>query len=325
MVTRFIALLALVSGLHAPLISRALAQYPARPVRLVVPAAPGGGTDIVTRSVVPALSENLGQTVVIENRGGAGGVIGSDLVAKAAPDGYTLLMVYVSHATNPTLNKTLPYDTLRDFAPITLMSHEPTLLVTHPSVPANTLAEFIVWAKEGAAKGKLSYATDPGSAGFLAGELFKQATGLKAIEFIPYKGSGPAAADVVAGHVPYMWSVISIATPFVKQGRMKALAIASEKRAPGLPEVPTTAEGGLADFAVSGWYVLVAPAKTPQAVIERVNDAAQKALKNEGVLQRLAASGTQPIGAGPVEAAAHIRAEMARWDRVLKAVGVQPN
>ena len=303
--TRFIALLALVSGLLA---APALAQYPARPIRLVVPAAPGGGTDIVTRSVVPALSENLGQTVVIENRGGAGGVIGSDLVAKAAPDGYTLLMAYVSHATNPTLNKTLPYDTLRDFAPITLMSHEPTLLVTHPSVPANTLAEFIAWAKEGAAKGKLSYATDPGSAGFLAGELFKQATGLKAIEFIPYKGSGPAAADVVAGHVPYMWSVISIATPFVKQGRMKALAIASEKRAPGLPEVPTTAEGGLADFAVSGWYVLTAPAKTPQAVIERVNDAAQKALKNEGVLARLAASGTQPIGAGPVEAAAHIRA-----------------
>ncbi len=148
---------------------------------------------------------------------------------------------------------------------------------------------------------------------------------LKAIEYIPYKGSGPAAADVVAGHVPYMWSVISIATPFVKQGRMKALAIASEKRAPGLPEVPTTAEGGLADFAVSGWYALVAPAKTPQAVIERVNDAAQKALKNEAVLARLAASGTQPIGAGPVEAAAHIRAEMARWDRVLKAAGVQPN
>jgi len=321
-VIRFIALLALVSGLFA---APALAQYPTRPIRLVVPAAPGGGTDIVTRSVVPALSENLGQPVVIENRGGAGGVIGSEVVAKAAPDGYTLLMVYVSHATNPTLNKTLPYDTLRDFAPITLMSHEPTLLVTHPSVPANTLAEFIVWAKEGAAKGKLSYATDPGSAGFLAGELFKQATGLKAIEFIPYKGSGPAAADVVAGHVPYMWSVISIATPFVKQGRMKALAIASAKRAPGLPEVPTTLEGGLPDFAVSGWYILTAPANTPKNIIDRLNDAAQKALKNEAVLARLAASGTQPIGAGPVEAAAHIRAEMARWDRVLKAAGVQPN
>ena len=324
--TRFIALLALVPGLlAAPLVSPAWAQYPTRPIRLVVPAAPGGGTDIVTRSVVPALSENLGQNVLIENRGGAGGIIGSDLVAKAAPDGYTLLMVYASHATNPTLNRTLPYDTLRDFAPITLMAHEPTLLVTHPSVPANTLAEFIAWAREGAAKGKLSYATDPGSAGFLAGELFKQATGLKAIEFIPYKGSGPAAADVVAGHVPYMWSVISIATPFVKQGRMKALAIAAEHRAPGLPEVPTTAEGGLPDFAVSGWYILIAPANTPKAIIDRLNDAAQKALKNEGVLQRLAASGTQPIGAGPVEAAAHIRAEMARWDRVLKAAGVQPN
>ena len=317
---RITALLVL-SLLAAP----ALAQYPVRPIRLVVPAAPGGGTDISTRSIVPALQEILGQTVVIENRGGAGGIIGTDLVAKAAPDGYTLLMVYVSHATNPTLNKTLPYDTLRDFAPITLTAHEPTVLVTHPSVPPNTLAEFIAWAKEGAAKGKLSYATDPGSAGFLAGELFKQAVNLKSIEFIPYKGSGPAAADVVAGHVPYMWSVISIATPFVKQGRMKALAIASATRAPGLPDVPTAAEGGLADFAVSGWYVLVAPAKTPQAIIERLNDATQKALKDEGVLRRLAASGTQPIGAGPVEAAAHIRAEMIRWDRVLKAAGVQPN
>jgi len=221
--------------------------------------------------------------------------------------------------------KTLPYDTLRDFAPITLTAHEPTVLVTHPSVPPNTLKEFIAWAKAEAAKGKLSYATDPGSAGFLAGELFKQATNLKSIEFIPYKGSGPAAADVVAGHVPYMWSVISIATPFVKQGRMKALAIASATRAPGLPDVPTAAEGGMADFAVSGWYVLLAPAKTPQAIIERVNDATQKALRNEAVLARLAASGTQPIGAGPEQAAAHIRAEMARWDRVLKAAGVQPN
>jgi tripartite-type tricarboxylate transporter receptor subunit TctC len=303
----------------------ASAQYPVKPVRLIVPAAPGGGTDISTRSIVPALSEFLGQPVVIENRGGAGGIIGTDLVAKAAPDGYTLLMVYVSHATNPTLNKTLPYDTLRDFAPITLTAHEPTVLVTHPSVPPNTLAEFIAWAKEGAAKGKLSYATDPGSAGFLAGELFKQAVNLKAIEYIPYKGSGPAAADVVAGHVPYMWSVISIATPFVKQGRMKAIAIAAEKRAPGLPDVPTAAEAGLADFAVSGWYVLVAPAGTPRNIIDRINDATQKALKNEAVLMRLAASGTQPIGAGPEQAAAHIRAEMIRWDRVLKAAGVGPN
>ena len=317
---RFISLLLL--SLFA---MAAIAQYPVRPIRLVVPAAPGGGTDISTRSIVPALQDNLGQSVVIENRGGAGGIIGTEVVAKAAPDGYTLLMVYVSHATNPTLNRSLPYDTLRDFAPITLTAHEPTVLVTHPSVPANTLAEFIAWAKAGAAQGKLSYATDPGSAGFLAGELFKQATGLKSIEFIPYKGSGPAAADVVAGHVPYMWSVISIATPFVKQGRMKALAIAAERRAPGLPDVPTAAEGGLADFAVSGWYVLVAPANTPRNIIDRVNDATQKALKNEAVLARLAASGTQPIGAGPEQAAAHIRAEMIRWDRVLKAAGVQAN
>src|SRR5882762_529063 len=203
--TRPIAILSLVLLAAHFAISPAAAQYPAKPIHLIVPAAPGGGTDIAARSFAPALQENLGQPVVIENRGGAGGIIGTDLVAKAAPDGYTLLLCYVSHATNPTLVAKLPYDTLRDFAPITLVAHEPNVLVTHPSVPASTLAEFIAYARE--RSGKLSYATDPGSAGFLAGELFKQMAGVK-VEYIPYKGSGPAAADVVAGHVPYMWSVI---------------------------------------------------------------------------------------------------------------------
>jgi tripartite-type tricarboxylate transporter receptor subunit TctC len=227
----------------------------------------------------------------------------------------------VSHATNPTLVAKLPYDTLRDFAPITLVAHEPNVLVTHPSVPASTLAEFIAYARE--RSGKLSYATDPGSAGFLAGELFKQATGLTSIEYVAYKGSGPAAADVVAGHVPYMWSVISIVTPFIKAGRLKGLAIAAERRAPNLPEVPTTAEGGMPDFVVSGWYGLLAPAKTPKAVIDRVHAAAAKALQNEAVLARLATSGSLPIGAGPEQLDAHIRREIARWDKVLKAAGVQ--
>ena len=322
--TKLIARIALIASFLLVAAAQAWAQYPAKPIRLIVPAAPGGGTDITARSFVPQLAENLGQPVVIENRGGAGGVIGTDVVAKAAPDGYTLLMVYVSHATNPTLVTKLPYDTLRDFAPITLISHEPTVLVTHPSVPASTLAEFIAWAKENSAKGKLSYATDPGSAGFLAGELFKQATGLKSIVYIPYKGSGPAAADVVAGHVPYMWSVISIVTPYAKGGRLKALAVAAEHRAPGLPDVPTAAEGGLADFVVSGWYGLVAPAKTPKSVIDRVHAEAARALKNEAVLHRLAMSGSLPIGAGPGELDAHIRNEIARWNRVLTAAGVQP-
>jgi tripartite-type tricarboxylate transporter receptor subunit TctC len=296
-------------------------QYPNRPIRLIVPAAPGGGTDITARSFVPAMQELLGQPVVIENRGGAGGAIGSDVVAKSAPDGYTLLMCYVSHATNPTLAEKLPYDTLRDFTPITLISHEPALLVTHPNLAPNTLAEFIAYAKDPARK--LNYGTDPASAGFLAGELFKQQAGLTHIPYVPYKGSGPAAADVVAGHVPFMWSVISIATPFVRQGRLKALAIASEKRAPGLPDVPTTAEGGMRDFHVSGWYGLLGPAKTPRHVVERVNEAAQKALQNEQVLVRLATSGSQPIGAGPEVFDAHIRKEIPRWEKVLKAAGVK--
>ena len=319
--TRPIAILSLALLAAHFAIAPAAAQYPARPIHLIVPAAPGGGTDITARSFVPALQDNLGQPVVIENRGGAGGIIGTDAVAKAAPDGYTLLLCYVSHATNPTLVAKLPYDTLRDFAPITLVAHEPTALVTHPSVPASTLAEFIAYARE--RSGKLSYATDPGSAGFLAGELFKQATGMTSIEYIPYKGSGPAASDVIAGQVPYMWSVISIATPFIKAGRLKGLAIAAEHRAPGLPEVPTTAEGGMPDFVVSSWYGLVAPAKTPKAVIDRVHAAAAKALQNEAVLARLAMSGSLPIGAGPEQLDAHIRREIARWEKVLKATGVQ--
>jgi tripartite-type tricarboxylate transporter receptor subunit TctC len=296
-------------------------QYPTRPIRLIVPAAPGGGTDITARSFVPQLADNLGQPMVIENRGGAGGVIGTDHVAKATPDGYTLLMVYVSHATNPTLVTKLPYDTMRDFVPITLISHEPTVLVTHPSHPAKTLAEFTAWVKE--RSGTISYATDPGSAGFLAAELYLQRVGAK-VQYIPYKGSGPAAADVVAGHVPYMWSVISIVTPYAKAGRLKPLATAADKRAPALPDVPTAAEAGLPDFSVSGWYALVAPAKTPKNVVERVHTEAVKALKNEAVLQRLAASGSIPIGAGPEELEKHIRTEIARWNKVLTAAGVQP-
>ena len=302
------------------LVGEAAAQYPTRPVRLIVPAAPGGGTDITARSFVPALQDNLGQAVVIENRGGAGGVIGTDVVAKATPDGYTLLMCYISHATNPTLADKLPYDTVRDFAPITLISHEPTVLVTHPSVPANSLAEFTAWAKS--RDGKLSYATDPASAGFLAAELYKQMAGVR-VEYIPYKGSGPASADVLAGHVPYMWSVISIITPHVRSGKMKGLAIAAARRASGLPDVPTTGEGGMPEFHVSGWYGLLAPAKTPQAIIDRLHAATAKALKDEAVLARLATSGSQPIGAGPAEFDAHIRREIVRWDKVLKSAGIQ--
>src|SRR3954467_14057345 len=317
-VTKLLAVLAL-------FISAGAGPHPYRGGRwrLSVRAPPGGGTDITARSVVPAIAENLGQPIVIENRGGAGGVVGSEVVAKAAPDGYTLLMVYISHATNPTLVTKLPYDTERDFTPITLISHEPTVLVTHPSNPAKSLGEFIAWVKDASRAGKLSYATDPGSAGFLAAELFLQRIGAK-VQYIPYKGSGPAAADVVAGHVPYMWSVISIVTPYAKGGRLEALATAAEKRAAALPEVPTAAEGGLPDFAVSGWYALLAPAKTPKGVIDRVNAEAQKALKNEAVVQRLANSGSIPIGAGPDELDKHIRAEIPRWNKVLTAAGVQP-
>ena len=297
-------------------------NWPTKSVRVIVPSAPAGSVDTLGRLLAQKLSSALGQQFVVENRSGSGGVVGSEVVAKAAPDGYTLLMVYISHATNPTLVEKLPYDTIKDFTAITLVSHEPTVLVTHPSVPAKTLAEFTAWAKPQG--DKLSYATDPGSAGFLAAELYKQLAGVKAT-YIPYKGSGPAAADVLAGHVPYMWSVISIITPHVKSGRMKGLAISAEKRAPGLPDVPTTAEGGMKDFAVSGWYGLVAPARTPKEIVDKVNAAALKALKDEKVIERLATGGSLPIGAGPAEFDAHIKREIDRWNKVLKTAGIKLN
>ena len=312
----------LMAVLALALTASAAAQYPNKAVRVIVPAAPGGGTDITARSFVPELQAGLGQSVLIENRGGAGGVIGTEVAAKSAPDGYTLLLCYVSHATNPTLVGKLPYDTLKDFVPITLVGHEPVVLVTHPSNPANSLAEFTRWAKAEEAKGKLSYATDPGSAGFLGAELYKQLSGVKA-EYIAYKGSGPAAADVVGGHVPYMWSVISIVTPYAKGGRLKALAIAAEKRSPSLPDVPTTAEGGMPNFHVSGWYGLLAPAGTPKAIVDRVHSEMVKALKNEAVVARMATAGSQPIGGGPEALDKHIRSEMVRWDKVLRAAGIQ--
>jgi tripartite-type tricarboxylate transporter receptor subunit TctC len=227
-------------------------------------------------------------------------------------------MVYISHATNPTLVEKLPYDTIKDFTAITLVAHEPTVLVTHPSVPAKTLAEFTAWAKPQG--DKLSYATDPGSAGFLAAELYKQLAGVKAT-YIPYKGSGPAAADVLAGHVPYMWSVISIITPHVKSGRMKGLAIAADKRAPGLPDVPTTAEGGMPNFAVSGWYGLVAPAKTPKEVIAALHRATVAALADPVVKKSLGDLGVDIAGSTPEEFAAYIKAEIPKWTAIVKASG----
>ena len=313
-----------VAGLAAALgsVPAVAAEFPVKPVTLVLGFAPGGPSDVMARILTKKMEGLLKQPVVIENRAGAGGGIAANAVARAAPDGHTILLATGSSlAINVSLYKNLGYDPEKDFEPISLVGTQTNLLYTHPgSVPAKTLAEFTAWAKPQG--DKLSYATDPGSAGFLAAELYKQLAGVRAA-YIPYKGSGPASADVLAGHVPYMWSVISIVTPHVRSGKMKGLAIAAEKRAPGLPDVPTTAEAGMPDFAVSGWYGLLAPAKTPKDIVDKVHAAAAKALKDGKVLERLAASGSQPIGAGPAELDAHIRREIARWDKVLRTAGIQ--
>jgi len=300
--------------------AQAWAQYPSRPIRLVVPAAPGGGTDITSRSFAPALGDALGQPIVVENRGGAGGMVGSAEVAKSAPDGYTLLMVYISHATNPTLVTKLPYDTLRDFTPITLVSHEPTVLVVNSKIPVNSLAEFTAWAK--ARQEKLSYATDPGSAGFLAGELFLQRAGLKS-QYVPYKGSGPAAADLVGGRVQIMFDAAPSLIQHVKSGKLRVLAAASARRNPLLPEVPTFAELGYPKIAVSLWYGLLAPAGTPRGVVDRLNRETVRALQSAEVRERLLAQGAEPMPATPEAFASFMQQESAKWAPIVKQAGVK--
>jgi tripartite-type tricarboxylate transporter receptor subunit TctC len=299
----------------------ALAQsYPSKPVRLIVGAAAGGPTDLVSRTLTPKLSESLGQPVLVDNRGGAGGIIGSEVVAKAPPDGYTVAMIFGSHATNPALVAKLPYDTLKDFAPVAMVGYNTAVLVLHPSVPARSVKELIALAK--AEPGKLSYAGDTGSASHVAGELFKYMTGTTIVH-IAYKGNGPALADTLAGHVPLMFASTIICLPYIKATRLKGLAVTSLQRSPLLPELPTLSESGLRDFEVNAWYGVVAPSRTPNEVINRLNVAIVKVLQAPELKERFASQGLEVVGSTPEEFDAHIRLELGKWNKVLKAAGIR--
>ena len=305
------------------LVSQALAQsYPTKPIKVMVGVPPGGPTDIVARAVAPDLAEALGQPVVIENRPGASAVIASELVTKAPPDGHTLAFIYITHATNPALMAKLPYDTLRDFAPVSMVGQQSMVLLAHPAFPASSVQELIAAAK--ANPGKLDYgASDAGSAPHLAGELFKMMSGTQ-LTPIYYKGTAPAITDLIAGHIPLMFASNISALPHVRSGKLKALAVTGTQRTALAPEIPTVAESGLPGFEAYGWYGFAAPARTPRAIINRLHGEVAKIAQSPKMKTRLAGQGLELVGSSPEEFDAFIRAEVAKWSAVLKAAGVKP-
>jgi tripartite-type tricarboxylate transporter receptor subunit TctC len=296
-------------------------SFPSKPIKLVVPYSPGGGADTTARLIAPKLQDALGETVVIDNRPGAGGVIGDEVVAKSPPDGYTLLIGAFAHAVNPSLLPKMPFKTPDDFAPISLLVTVPELMVITPSYPAKTVAELIAMAK--AQPGKLFYASSGnGTAQHLAGELFKLRTGTD-IGHVPYKGGGPAVADVAAGHVPFYFGNMSAALPQAQAGRVRALAVTVAQRSPAAPDVPTLAEAGVKDCEISEWNALLAPAGTPQAVIDRLHVEMAKIMRMDDMKAKFADLGAESIGSTPQELATFLRAEMTKWAEVVKAANIK--
>jgi tripartite-type tricarboxylate transporter receptor subunit TctC len=297
------------------------ADYPARPVRLIVPYAAGGNADIVGRLVGQRLAENLGQPVVIDNRGGANSIIGTAVAAKSPPDGYTLLIVAPAIATNPSMVKELPYDTLRDLAPISLVGSTPIILVAHPSLPGRTLKELIALAR--ARPGELNYASSGhGSPANLAGALMNLMAGIKLVH-VTYKGTAQATNDVIAGHMHLGFPSMTSVLPHVKAGKLKALGITGLKRSPLAPEIPTVAEGGLPGYQASIWNGLLAPAGTPGPVIARLNAETVKGLGSPEMRARFAGLGADIETSSPGDFRAFIESETKKWARVIRESGIR--
>lgn len=288
--------------------------YPAKPVRVVVPFTPGGGIDLMARIVSQGLQENLGQSFFVDNRPGAGGVVGSQIVAAARPDGLTLLAVPISHAANVSLAK-LSFDPVNDFAPIVQIASAPNVVLVHPSLPVKTVADFIRLARQ--RPGELSFASSGnGSSTHLAAELFKMRAQVNLLH-VPYKGGGPALIDLLGGQVSMYIGSVPAAMPHLRSQRLRALAVTSVARARALPELPTVIEAGVAGYEYTGWYGLLAPAATPGAIVDRLNAETNKLLAQGAVAEKMAADGAQPSGGTPAQFAAHIRNEIAKWAAVV--------
>ena len=301
----------------------ALAQtYPTKPIRLIVPYPPGGGTDIFARLLGAKLGETLGQQLVIENRAGAAGVLGADAAAKAAPDGYTLVVGQASNlAINPHMMSKLPYDPLKDFAPITLIATSPSLLVVHPSLPARSVKDLVALAK--ARPGSINYASaGNGSPGHLAAEYFRKVANINLVH-IPYKGATPAMLDVIAGQASLYFTSPVAAQPYVKSGRLRQLAVTSAQRFPPLPDVPAIAEAGYRDFDMTSWWGLLAPAGVAKEIIARLHAEAVKALTTAEMKERLAGQGAMVVTGTPEQFAAYIKSEIANWGRIVTVSGAR--
>ena len=305
----------------APQLSAAQ-SYPVKPVRLVVPSSPGGGTDIVGRIVAQKLAESLGQQVIVDNRAGAGTMIGNEIVAKSPPDGYTLLMGVSTLATIPAVYKTVRYDALKDLAPITQAVSVPNVLVVHPSVPARTVKALIALgkARPGAlVAGSAGTGTNP----HLSLELFRSMAGIDLIH-VPYKGSGPGIIGLVSGEVAIFFPSVPTAIPHIKSARVRALGVTTAKRADTLPEVPSIAEAGLPGYESTQWFGVLAPSGTPRPIIERLHKDITAALRSTEVKQHLASEGAIVVASTPAEFAAYLRSETEKWARVVKAAGIKP-
>jgi len=296
-------------------------QYPTRPIRFIVPFPPGGTVDITARIVQPRLSESLGQPIVIDTRVGAGGTVATEAAAKSAPDGYTFLFTLSSHTINPMLYK-LSYDVERDFAPVSLLVSVPQLIAAHPNAPAKTLRELVAAAK--ARPGFYAYASPGnGTPGHIAAELLKLRAGIDMVH-IPYKGGGPAAADTVAGQVPFLFLTAPAGLPFARSGRLRALAVTTLKRTPAAPEVPTVAEElNLPDYEVDSWVALFAPAKTPEPIVARMQKEVSRVVHLPEVKQKLLEQSADPVGSSPQELERVVKTELKRWADVIGKAGIK--
>ena len=309
-----IALLLVTHGANAQ-------QFPSKPIRLIAPFAPGGALDLIARGVGAKLSESTGQPVIVENRAGASGAIGSDAVAKSAPDGYTILLgATTTHGINPAFNpKSLPYDAVKDFTPISLVATIPHALIVGPKLPASSVQELIKLGKSRS----LNYGSaGNGSPHHLAAALFQSLTGIDAVH-VPYKGSGPALADLMGGNIDFISVEYTAAEPHVKSGKLKALATATAQRVPGI-DLPTVAEAGVRGFEVTSWYAIFGPAGIPQDVTQKLSAEIHKAVTQTDLRERLKGLGTTPIGSTPAELTAFQRADIERWTKVVKTAGIKP-
>ncbi len=313
---------AMLCGIPLHAAAQAGGAYPSRAVRIVVPFPPGGGTDIISRTVAQKLSEMWGQPVIVDNRSGANGIIGTDLGAKAKPDGYTLLVVIATHAINPSLYRKLPYDTAADFAPVTLMAQYPFVLTIHPALPPKTVKELIALAR--ARPGQLSYASSGnGSGPHLGFELFKTAANIDVVH-IPYKGAGPANIDLISGQVQLMFNNFLAAMPQIRAGKLRVLAVTSATRSAVMPDVPTMAQAGLPGFDVTGWYALLAPAGTPSPIVSKVQSDVVAALRVPQLRERLSGEGAEPVGSTPNEFARFLAVEIRKWGKAIADAKVTP-